>query len=184
MYLGLDLSLTGTGICLAVDEEVYFTQRAGSDELRGMDRLMPIIQTIKAVIGDNQIDLAAIENYAFSAKGRVFQLGELGGIVRYVLTEMGIPFIVVGTGQLKKFVAKNGNAKKPEMAVALYKRYGVEFHSDDEADAYGLALVAKAYHTNKFSGKYEAQLLDELHKDPHGIKSADSKKKKKRNDDE
>ena len=43
---------------------------------------------------------------------------------------------------LKKFATGKGNAPKPLVVSELTKRYGRVFRSDDEADAYGLLMLA------------------------------------------
>jgi crossover junction endodeoxyribonuclease RuvC len=45
---------------------------------------------------------------------------------------------------LKKYAAGKGNAKKQEMLLQIYKRWGIEFNDDNAADSYALArLVGK-----------------------------------------
>jgi hypothetical protein len=88
------------------------------------------------------IDLAVIEGYSFGAKGAgVYQLAELGGAIRLMLHERGIPFAVVPPAVLKKFVTGNGIAAKDQMRLEMFKRFGIEALTNDEIDAAGLALM-------------------------------------------
>lgn len=43
---------------------------------------------------------------------------------------------------LKKYAAGKGNAKKQEMLMQIYKRWGLEFNDDNAADSYALARLA------------------------------------------
>jgi Holliday junction resolvasome RuvABC endonuclease subunit len=43
---------------------------------------------------------------------------------------------------LKKYAAGKGNAKKQEMLMQIYKRWGLEFNDDNAADAYALGRLA------------------------------------------
>lgn len=92
------------------------------------------------------ISLAVIEGYAFAAKGKTFQIGEMGGVIRLALVARKVPFVVVASSSLKKFVMGQGSKpgqriEKVQMAVAVNKRWGVTAHNDNEYDAYGLARV-------------------------------------------
>jgi hypothetical protein len=46
---------------------------------------------------------------------------------------------------LKKFISGKGNAKKDEIMLQIYKRYGVEINENNAADAYGLARIAAEF---------------------------------------
>lgn len=86
--------------------------------------------------------LVAIENYAFGAKNRREQAGELGGQIRVALWEAGITYANVAIPTLKAFVAGKGNADKALMLLKVYQRWGYEATNDNQADAYGLARFA------------------------------------------
>ena len=59
---------------------------------------------------------------------------------------------------LKKYAAGKGNAKKQEMLLQMYKRWGVEFNDDNAADSYGLArLVA-----GSVDGAVEAAIVEQM----------------------
>lgn len=91
--------------------------------------------------------LVAIEGYSYNSKGRgVGDLLEFGGILREVLVNgYQYPVTEVAPALLKKFIIGKGGGKgtdKTAMVLATYKRYGQEFDTSDEADAYGLARIA------------------------------------------
>ena len=133
--LALDLSLTCTGVC-----------RDGqcsriSTKLRGWPRLERIVSDITdAAVG---CDVGVIEGYSFGSKGRsVFQIAELGGIVRWELLDRGLLIVDVPPSSLKRYATGRGNAGKDEMIAAAIRRFGFEGSSNDEADAYLLWHMA------------------------------------------
>jgi crossover junction endodeoxyribonuclease RuvC len=87
--------------------------------------------------------LVAIESFSMGSRGRaVFQLGGLGWLVRADLYENHISYIDVTPAELKKFTTGKGNAKKDVMMREVYKRWGVNVDTSDEADAFALAMFA------------------------------------------
>jgi crossover junction endodeoxyribonuclease RuvC len=59
---------------------------------------------------------------------------------------------------LKKFAAGKGNAKKQEMLMQIYKRWGIEFNDDNAADSYALARVA----SGNAVGAVEQQIMEQI----------------------
>ena len=134
--IGIDASLTGTGV--AVLDGSLRTETIQSKQT-GPARLIEIRDRIRELV-DGAV-LVAIEGYSFSSHSNTaYQLGELGGVLRVMLAEAGVRWIEVAPAQLKKFAAGRGNAKKEELAVAIYKRWGREFWTNDEADAFVLVV--------------------------------------------
>jgi crossover junction endodeoxyribonuclease RuvC len=68
-------------------------------------------------------------------------IAEFGGLLRWRLTKLCSDVREVPPSTLKQFATGKGNANKTLMVASLTKRYGVEFSSDDEYDAYGLARL-------------------------------------------
>ncbi len=137
---GIDVSLTGTGV--AVLNGSLCTERIESKQT-GPARLIEIRDRVREIVAG--ADLVAIEGYAFAMANQAHQMGELGGVLRVMLFEMGLKVLEVAPSQVKKFATGKGSAKKEEMAVAIYKRWGREFRTNDEADAFVLAMIGRAY---------------------------------------
>lgn len=144
--MGIDPSLTSTGLVTLSPNGDYESNAIQPTE-RGMERLTEIREAVWDA-ADAWFDfpqLVAIEGYAFGARGAaMFSLGELGGVLRWSLHSWHIPYIDVPPSQVKKFATGKGNSKKDEIMLAVYKRWGVEFKTSDEADAYVLARIALA----------------------------------------
>lgn len=149
-FIGLDLSLTGTGVALSRADAHSSNISTGllkGAALRSVERLHwyreKIVENwIKAA--PTETTIVAMEGYSFGSRNsQAHSLGELGGVIRLALASRGVPIILVPPGTLKKFVTGKGTATKPEMAVGLFKRWGIEKSDDNEADAAALALYAR-----------------------------------------
>lgn len=118
----------------------------------GVSRIAEIFEEFDTYLEETQSRLAgaAIEGYAYSAKGAVFNLGELGGVLRLALYKRGVPTIEVPPTFLKKHMTGKGNSPKNLMLKEAYKRYEIDIDDDNDCDAFALALVAQDYFDNEF----------------------------------
>jgi crossover junction endodeoxyribonuclease RuvC len=141
---GLDLSLTSTGIAVLRDgvlvESITLEPRCKS----GIERLLEIEGAVKHMVEMYSPELCVIEGYAFARPNQAHQIGELGGIIRRLLWVMNKPFVVVAPAAAKKFATGKGNAKKDVILQQVLKRWGIEFQTSDEADAFVLAKIGEA----------------------------------------
>jgi crossover junction endodeoxyribonuclease RuvC len=147
IVLGLDLSLVGTGYVLLEDgkikeQKLIKSKPSGKEPIKELERLMKI----RGQITLPKTDLAVIEGLAFMARNSVslVQLSALNYMVREYLYINKIPFLIVAPSTLKKFVTGRGNAKKDEMLLETYKRFGESFNNDNLCDAFGLAHCGSA----------------------------------------
>lgn len=132
--LGLDLSLTATGVCRP-DGSTFTIKTRASDRDRRLDQ---ISQTIAGILSD--VDLAIVEDLPTHAKGAGIT-GMVQGVARLKLLEQGVPYVLVTAATLKKFATGKGNADKTAMAVAALKRAGLEFKDDNQCDAWWLRAL-------------------------------------------
>lgn len=92
------------------------------------------------------IDLVVMEGYAHATKFGREQAGELGGMIKMAVWDvLKEPPLVVSSGGLKKFVTGSGGSKKNTMILHVFKRWGVEFSDDNQADAFSLEKFGYAY---------------------------------------
>jgi hypothetical protein len=63
----------------------------------------------------------AIEGYAYGAHGRIFNLAENCGILKYKLHKLGVPVTIVEPSKVKKLATGKGNADKQGMYEAFTK---------------------------------------------------------------
>lgn len=147
LYLGLDLSLRGTGMCLLSPNNVEETTTSivrVSPSVSSVVALQTIVNTLRTAITGKGITLCAIEGYSFGSKIGQFQMGEVGGVVRLLLHELEVPFVIVPPTMLKKWTTGNGTADKIQMGVATFAEWGLQFPDDNQCDAFNLATVAAA----------------------------------------
>lgn len=146
--IGIDPSLSG--FALAVGQpgatvKLYEHKTRKRDGLRGrMARIGELVAHAMAACRDFQADLVLIEGYSYGSKGNAKDMVELGAIVRWELMTEGPLILEVSPTRLKKWATGKGNASKPAVVSALSHRYQREFRSDNEADAFALAMLGLA----------------------------------------
>lgn len=137
--LGLDASLVRTGVAMPDGSTDVWRPR----KLRGAERLDWIAARLTAALDATQPHLVSLEGYAYGARGRaVYNIGELGGIIRWILWTRQVPLIEVPPAVLKKFATGRGNAPKEDVVVAAAK-VGTVVRYDDEADAWFLRAIGR-----------------------------------------
>lgn len=172
-FLGIDQSYSGFAMTFLFDNEKHETvvkkfdpkkYGTGIDRLNAMDRWMrgEIVKWHEI----EPIEHACMEGYANGAKFGREQAGELGGRVKQVLHDtlpgdVGYPTIVAPTA-LKKYITGKGAAKKNEILLAVYRKWGIEFDDDNAADSYGLAHVAWDIRNECSTFAYEEEVVDSL----------------------
>ncbi len=149
--IGIDQSYTGFAYSI---EAVSLKKAFPATKYRGPeDRLWHIRKWFRGWLneqigGDSRsVDLIVMEGYANGAKNGREIAGELGGVVKLAIMDewSGQPPLIVPPTSLKKFVTGKGVAKKNEMLLGVYKRWGVEFADDNQADAFSLEKFGQAY---------------------------------------
>lgn len=141
--LALDLSLTRSGFCVGAGLDECESGIITAQNMRGMERIDHIVRRVQELAGG--CDVVVIEGYSYGSQGRsVFDIGELGGCVRFLLHRLGIPVVDVPPATLKKYATGRGNATKIDMVVAARERFGLVGTTDDNrCDAYLLWCLAR-----------------------------------------
>ena len=67
----------------------------------------------------------AIEGYAYSASGRVFQIAENTGLLKYKIYQTGIPITIIPPTEVKKYATGKGNADKQMMYDSFVQDTGM-----------------------------------------------------------
>lgn len=163
-YLGLDLSLTGTGLVVLDDSgEVVYSSTA-KNKLRGIERLSFIEEVVGDLLVRFKIKMICIEGYAMGSRsGQAFSIGELGGVIKLLLWEQAKTYFLVPPTQLKKYVTGSGRAEKDMVILNVYKKWGWEAGDNNQADAYVLARIARQLHSPSDDlSKYQQEVLDAI----------------------
>jgi len=133
-FLGLDLSLTGSGI-VEVDALGMATQVVRQD----VPRRPPwaAYKEMRMLVGKlvqkpDRPMTAAIESPLLRGNGALERAGMWGAVVSL----LGNCTVVVAPAQLKKFATGDHVAKKDRVRLAVYKRWGFEDESNDVVDAF------------------------------------------------
>lgn len=139
--VGIDYSLTCPCVCVARDTDFhnsyfhYLTDRKSAvgkfknifgdehdeyltDQQRYENSASWVINIVKDLEPDTHI---MIEDYSFGSKGRVFNLAENCGIMKYLLYKGNYRFHTVPPTVVKKFATGKGNSNKDAMYEAFIK---------------------------------------------------------------
>jgi Holliday junction resolvasome RuvABC endonuclease subunit len=134
--LGLDLSLTGTGIA-HIDGSTCTVRTRGKD---GDRRLIQIQDAVRAACAPG-VDLAVIEGLPTHGAYMIGTLGVVHGAVRVVLAILGIPYVYIPVTTLKAYATGKGGADKAKMAAAALGATGLMFADDNQCDAWWLRMA-------------------------------------------
>jgi len=175
IIIGIDPSLTSTGIVVLQNGKVETAVTTKDQpELGTIIRVREIIKRIYKSITDlsneegcRDPNLIVIEGFSLGSKGNsIFETAYLGWRIREELEQLKLqklPWIEVTPTQLKKFATGKGMGKKELILLQVYKRWGVEFSDNNQADAFILAKIGEAY-LNGMEGltSFQAEVICEL----------------------
>lgn len=160
--IGLDLSLTSSGI--SINGETCIV----SSKHKGVERLSDLRNQFTVICQKNAITHALIEGYSFASRNsQAHSIGELGGVVRLLLHDLGIPFVEIPPTSRAKFATGKGNASKGEVISAISAKTGKIFGGaggNDECDAWvieQMGLVRLGQSTYNWT-KEQVSALDKI----------------------
>ncbi len=161
--LGLDLSLTQSGYCFYEREKNTYTVGVIKPKMCGIARLSFVRDELSELLIGNKPDIVFIEGYAFGAKFKSAQIGELGGVIKTYLFKNEIPFLILPILTIKKFTTGKGNADKDLIIKTVKEKYGIETKNDNIADAVSIARMGDYLLQNR-----EEQAWINAKNDPEG----------------
>lgn len=172
--IGIDQSLTGFALSAVSKESpnkhitwVYKSPYFGIERL--VDIRQWLVDTLDYVHEKHEVMDVAMEGTVLASHAALI-LGELSATVRlalydYYVEEKGKFPLKVPPMTLKKYAAGKGNAKKQEMLLQIYKRWGIEFRDDNAADAYALARLSAGIFIDKIEESVVTQMSDSKYRD-------------------
>ena len=141
--MGLDLSLTSTGISINGS-----TQSIRSKN-RGTKRLIEIKNSILEIAKAKKVEIVAIEGYSYASQySQAHSIGELGGVVKVAIKELGLPIAVIPPTCRAKFATGKGNAGKSDVIASITEKTGLLFtgaDGNDRCDAWILEQMTLTY---------------------------------------
>lgn len=153
--IGLDLSLTSTGVAIAKGGRIIETQaiKSSGKKTDGIPeterRLRDIVNRLRAVVDRYNPELAVIEAPSFGSKfGSTDERAGLRWGVIHMLTNRGAVIVQVSPKSRAKYGTGDGNAKKLEVLNAVRGNYANQdllIRTDDEADALILAAMGSRH---------------------------------------
>jgi crossover junction endodeoxyribonuclease RuvC len=171
IIIGLDISLTGTGVVVLENENVKHELLIKSkppiekNNVTEIERLTLIRDKMISVIKENPPDLVVIEGMAFMAKGTsLTQLSYLNYAIRAYLWENHIRFLLVAPPSLKKFITGHGKAEKEEIMEIIFTKYHIAATDNNIADAFSLAVIGRTFLMDSAVEKHQKEVLEILKK--------------------
>lgn len=183
---GIDYSLTSPAICVhegsewnydrcsfyyLVQKEKYlnsfspFYPTIYPSYENDMDRFNNLAAWSLGILKAHGVQRCYVEGYAFGAVGRVFQIAENMGLLKYKLWKERITFDVYPPTVIKKFATTKGNANKEKMYDAF-----VEENSVDIRDKIGIinknqwnpiSDIVDSYYITKLGFSKEREYADQ-----------------------
>ena len=156
-YIGIDLSLRGTGITvlenswtvegyvqLLPELKIYDQILVKTDvKDRIEERYLQVIDKLKFVKNIMHCKGIYIEGLSYGSRGmRMLELAGLHYIIRTYLHRRNTEFTIVPPATLKKWTTGSGRADKKLMMETALERWGEKFKNDNLCDSYCLARMA------------------------------------------
>lgn len=147
VILSIDPSIRHIGICVLSNGKIKYTACLKPPRnLKNETVLVHIFSEVKNLIEKHTPDFVAIEGYSYGSVGRVYQLGEVGGVLRLLCAQFEIPVIIVSPSQAKKYTG-NGRADKKEILNYVRKTEKISIDNNDIADAIVIARSVESAFT-------------------------------------
>lgn len=168
IFIGLDLSLTSTGVAVAHRGHIVtarvMSKPAGGTSADTAERLLTIVTGIFDHIPTTEHTRVAIEGPSFGSKGgSAHERAGLWWGVRTKLARRGIDTIVIPPTSVKKYATGRGNATKDEVLAAAIRRYpAADITSNDVADGTILAAMCARYHGNPLEPDLHGPAIDAM----------------------
>lgn len=169
MIMGLDLSMTGTGLVIMEDNVIIHQKlietspKMGDDITRIRYILDNIITSMRLVSFPTftkytHITTVAMEGPSYGVAGAtrsLHTLGKMMGIIEYHLkVEKQLQIEIFPPTTLKKIITGKGSGKKEMMLKEVYKNYGIDFDDNNLCDAFCLCVAISPLDLKKMGVKY------------------------------
>jgi len=175
---GIDASINGTAVTIIEMDEMFNIMSASYKSYaptkiqytKDPDNLIRLDKSVKDTFGSSYaqyvwnsenfakwvdgVQYAAIEDYAFAANGRVFDLAENTSLMKKVIWDQGTALRKYEPTVVKKYATGNGTADKNKMFEAYKKKYdgtldlsqlieGKDHPREDIVDSFFIAMLLR-----------------------------------------
>ena len=152
--LGIDPSLTSTGLVIVENGQVKRSKAVKTNSSQTWIERIRIIETNITKFSEIS-DVIYMENYAYGSRFGRETAGELGGVIKRCLYLLGKKPVLISPTKVKKFATGQGNTPpcpdseakstwtKKWVMKNVKEKYGYEFDTDDETDAFVIALIGE-----------------------------------------
>lgn len=152
-FIGLDLSLTGTGIAV-ISPDAVTTYTVGSKGHDGdtypvrQQRLATMKSRVLQHVPDSESVILAMEGPSFgSTGGSAHERAGFWWLIYSALAERGQQVTVIVPSSLKRYATGAGGASKDTVLAAVVRRYlDVDVRNNNESDALVLAAMLARHH--------------------------------------
>lgn len=171
LSVGLDPSLTGFAVHVVYPDRSSYSVEYSSKPCKTLcgrfQRYRSLVDKVMKTVREVYPRIIMLEGYSYGSKGQaIITLGEFGAILRDRLIGYSDFIAEVPPTVLKGFICGKGNAKKAAVVSAATKRYGEEFDTDNQADAYvlarmGLVIIGQDEYQTEFQARAIEKVLVE-----------------------
>ena len=176
IVLGIDPSLTGFAMTAIEVEGDRFETWLYKSPQRGVHRLADIwdwldqrwalLSAARFRITDIAVEDTIVASHAATALGELSATIRLAMLFSEIVSDTAQYPLKVPPPMVKKYATDKGNAKKNEVMLGVYKRWGLEFSDDNMADSYVLARIAQGAPETVFQSEILTKLADPKFRDP------------------
>lgn len=149
IFTGIDYSLTAPALAvLSPDGKILHTQHwaAQPPHVNHTHRTIWLAKEITLSILNYQPKTVWIEDYAFSAVGKITMIAEGVGALKIFLVANGIEVVPTPISTWKKTLTDNGRATKDQVLQVVNEKFNLQLTGakgqQDIADAIGVAYYA------------------------------------------
>lgn len=141
--MGIDSSTRCGVAVLDFGKNLLHASQIEFPKMEGFERAGNIAQAVLDITHKFKPDLIVMEDYAPGKfAGAIIPVVEIGTLIQFShYMEDDEPILKVSPTSMKKFVVGAGNAKKEQVMMFVYKRWGITPSTNNIGDAIGLAMM-------------------------------------------
>lgn len=175
--IGIDFSITEPGIVVYDSRTKLHSHRelelqSRKDFKYKVDRAKHVVDNIiyslkQELINPDKI-VIVMEDYAYGAKGRTFDIAEVASLLKNTLRHSYLfdfsRFWLVCIQHLKMFTGAKGNCGKDVVIKNVYKRWDFDTDNNNVADAFVLCQIGKAVNRiwDKSPTSFQKEILTKI----------------------